>query len=207
MVHKQIKFIPLCLALFATGAVAQTTVTGTGTANTIPLFTGSSILGNSNITQLSGKVGIGTTSPAYPLDVNGAIRVLGSAGFLFSSNNSVYLKESYGPQFGLGDGSSSYGANFLNSSGTSVMYVRSDGNVGIGTTAPASTLDVATNASQSPSGGLSVRGSDSHFVRVYPSLGSGNYNNIVQAGDQAIIYSNGSAGGAFVIAPWANTTT
>jgi hypothetical protein len=86
------------------------------------------------------------------------------------------------------------------------------GNVGIGTTTPGFALDVATNLSQSPSGGTNLRGSDGHFVRLFPSLAYLNYNSLVQPGDSAIIYSggtytNGSSGGSFVIAPWANATS
>ena len=84
----------------------------------------------------------------------------------------------------------------------------SSGNVGVGTTNPATTLDVDTNVSQSFSAALAVRGSDGHFARLYPSLGAGNYNYIVQAGDQALIYSNGSPGtGGFVIAPQVSGST
>ena len=67
--NKQIKAAAISFLLFATGAVAQTTVTGTGTTNTIPLFTGSSTLGNSNITQSNGNIGIGTTTPIGNLSV------------------------------------------------------------------------------------------------------------------------------------------
>jgi len=47
------------------------TVSGTGTTNFIPLWTNSTTLGNSALFQLSGKVGIGKTTPAATLDVNG----------------------------------------------------------------------------------------------------------------------------------------
>src|SRR6266702_602064 len=137
-------FIGTFLASLAVGVAAQTTVTtGGGTTNTIPVFTGSSTLGNSPISISGSNVGIGTTAPAYPLDVNGAIRVLGAAGYLFSSNDDVYLHESWGPQFGLGGSTPVFGANFLNSNNTSVLYVRGDGNVGIGTTSPGATLEIA----------------------------------------------------------------
>jgi hypothetical protein len=46
-------------------------VTGSGTTNFIPRWTGSTTLGNSKLFQTSGKVGIRTTNPAATLDVIG----------------------------------------------------------------------------------------------------------------------------------------
>jgi len=46
-------------------------ITGTGTTNYLPKFTGASSLGNSLIFDNGTNVGIGTTSPSYLLDVNG----------------------------------------------------------------------------------------------------------------------------------------
>jgi hypothetical protein len=89
------------------------------------------------------------------------------------------------------------------------------GNVGIGTTNPANLLDVeggairiGTGLAEWPAQAIIAAGSDGHNINLFPSLGGGNYNNIVQAGDQAIIYSNGTLGsGGFVIAPLASTTS
>jgi hypothetical protein len=64
-------FVVILLA--ATGAAAQT-VTGSGTSGTVPVFNGTSTVTNSPISISGSNVGIGTTSPAYPLDVNGAVR-------------------------------------------------------------------------------------------------------------------------------------
>jgi hypothetical protein len=46
-------------------------VTGAGTSGYVPLWTGASTLANSVITVSGKNVGIGTTAPVYPLDVNG----------------------------------------------------------------------------------------------------------------------------------------
>jgi len=51
------------------------TVTGSGTTDYIPLWTGSSVLGDSKIYQTGGFVGVGTTTPQVLLDVNGRINV------------------------------------------------------------------------------------------------------------------------------------
>jgi hypothetical protein len=57
-------------------APASTNVTGTGTTNFLPIWTGtpglsSTTLGNSTLFQTGGNVGIGNTSPAAKLDVSG----------------------------------------------------------------------------------------------------------------------------------------
>jgi hypothetical protein len=57
-----------CLVAFAVGAAAQT-VTGSGTTNTVPVFTGSSAVGNSPISVSGSSVGIGTTYPTNLLDI------------------------------------------------------------------------------------------------------------------------------------------
>ena len=58
-------------------AVAQTNVTTSGgTTNTVPLFTGSSTLGNSAITQANGNIGIGVANPTQALQVGGSAGAL-----------------------------------------------------------------------------------------------------------------------------------
>jgi hypothetical protein len=56
-----------------TGAqsVIQANPSGSGTTDYIPLWTSGSNLGNSLLFQTGGKVGIGTTTPAATLDING----------------------------------------------------------------------------------------------------------------------------------------
>jgi len=92
----------------------------------------------------SGNVGIGTTSPAYALDVSGEVNIpsakwyrIGGAGVLYgaaTSNTEVR-------------GITGYGIDFLVNGATgtsnSSMIINSSGNVGIGTTAPRAALDVS----------------------------------------------------------------
>ena len=69
-----------CLVVAVPGVVAQTTVTTSGgTTNTVPLFTGTSTLGNSAIAQSSGgNVGIGTTAPLQKLTIMTGTNVYGA---------------------------------------------------------------------------------------------------------------------------------
>ena len=55
----------------ATQSVTQSTPSGSGTTNYIPLWTSGSNLGNSLLFQTGGKMGLGITSPAATLDING----------------------------------------------------------------------------------------------------------------------------------------
>jgi hypothetical protein len=66
----------------------------------------------------------------------------------------------------------------------------------------------AETAAQSAAAAMVGTGSDGHNMSLYPSLATEDYNGIVEAGDSAIIYSQGSQGtGNFVIAPWADATS
>lgn len=76
------------------GNQAVQNLTGKGTTDYVPLWLSGTKLGNSNIFQSSaGEIGIGTTTPANALDVNGAINAatgfnLGGTPFAFGSATS-----------------------------------------------------------------------------------------------------------------------
>lgn len=60
--------------LLVAGSGLAQTVTGSGTPNTVPLFTGASTVGDSLITQSNGNIGIQLSNPVFPLDVGGGAR-------------------------------------------------------------------------------------------------------------------------------------
>jgi len=66
---KILAVVTLCL-FAAAAALAQEEIEGAGTPGYVPLFTGYHRVGNSNIFQsLDGNIGIGTTTPVWPLQV------------------------------------------------------------------------------------------------------------------------------------------
>ena len=77
--------------------------------------------GSGSINYSAGSVGIGTNSPLYTLDVNGGVNGFRAKAASAASGDTI--------------------ATFENNSAIK-MIVRANGNVGIGTTSPAKTLDV-----------------------------------------------------------------
>jgi len=101
-----------------------------GTANYVPLWTSTNLIANSKIYQstsgaTSGDVGIGTTTPAATLDVNGTINAatsfnLGSNLFAFGSfaNNNAFLGFAGNTTMtGIGNSAVGYQALYSNTTG------------------------------------------------------------------------------------------
>ena len=86
----------------------------------------------------SGNVGIGATASGVKLEVLATVSDNLVARF---ENN--HATGSYGISVKAGDDSGNYAADFANKSGTSLMRIRGDGNVGIGTSSPAHALVVS----------------------------------------------------------------
>ena len=66
---KRAGFVAVSICLFATLLTAQEDVTGSGTANTVPLWTGTTTLGNSALIQSGTNIGIGSASATARLNV------------------------------------------------------------------------------------------------------------------------------------------
>ena len=143
--------VALALCCGAPSAVAQT-VTGSGSSGEIPVFTGASTLGNSPFAVSGGNVGIGTTLPAYPLDIAASAGGEGSPTMRLTSLNSwsgivfnSYAEEAGGQQpvggiFGEAAAGWNSSIHFVLNSNWGAPTVEpltlKNGNVGIGTTSP-----------------------------------------------------------------------
>jgi hypothetical protein len=116
----------------ATWQTPITGITGYGVMNYLPKFIDSYVVGNSAIYDWGGNVGIGTTSPTAKLEVAGQVKITGgspAAGNVLTSDSS-----------GLATWQTPISGVWITSD--SNMYSGVSGNVGIGTTSPAATLDV-----------------------------------------------------------------
>ena len=93
----------------------------------------------------TGNVGIGTVSPTLAkLQVNGTVDNQIAAYFY---NYSTVAGQSKGLAVEAGSNSSDYSATFNNKTGSSLLYVRGDGNVGIGTNSPDNILELSKTVS------------------------------------------------------------
>ncbi|MBM4253743.1 MAG: hypothetical protein FJ146_17380 [Deltaproteobacteria bacterium] len=130
---------PLTVAPGANGNVL--TSNGTTWVSSTPSGGGAWVSSGSNVYRSSGNVGIGTTTPIAKLQSVSTANTANAAAFLYGDN--------FGTALGVNSTSSSYyalnvlsGMNNAGSGGSSLLYVRADGNVGIGTTAPGFPLQV-----------------------------------------------------------------
>ena len=149
--HNKVAAVVICIAAFAMSASAQT-VTGSGTAGTVPAFTGASALGNSPITVSGSNVGIGTTSPSVPLDVNGYLHVSGNTNPATAEQGAYLgwnaLTDGTGEtDFINNQGGGNGGFAFMNTSSsgspkTTLMFLNGVGYLGIDTTSPILPLHV-----------------------------------------------------------------
>jgi hypothetical protein len=151
-------------------------MSGSGTPNYIPKFTGSSSIGNSVIYESSSNIGIGTISPNYPLHINSTsnarIGVQGTTNFSafqnINSSGSVYwgIDDNAGANFtGTAYGrfiysSGAYPLIFFTNS-TERMRLDASGNLGLGVTPSAFSGVVGL---QLPSFGVIAYSSSGHLT-------------------------------------------
>lgn len=132
------------------------TITGTGTTGQIVKFTGPNSFGNSVIKESAGNVGIGTATPARPLEIaNGKLRFSSNLGDIEFTETADLIAHAttVSPAANLPAFRVDTGTNL-----TRVFTVMNNGKVGIGASAPAAMLE--------------IRGDGSTFLlRVFDSQG------------------------------------
>jgi hypothetical protein len=117
------------------------------TLNALMKGQGGDHMTSSAVFDVSGSVGIGTSSPGFTLDVNGNTRILGGSTYLGQANvASGHLNAYELMTFNIdvdNDDSNRYFAWYTNAAdgaGSELMRLNEAGNVGIGTTDPTATL-------------------------------------------------------------------
>lgn len=183
-----------CVTDSAGGAPAYSAITAASAANTID---------NANFAQTWNWSTATTQSPmsmsANALTTGSAMNVTTSSASLNSTNGLLNVANT---------GASTNGilARFQsNSTAGSGLTVLTNGNVGIGTTSPASALQVSSSASLD---GITLNAAQTAgntvFSKWIGNLGSGSYNSIVQSGDMGLIYGGTTVTNSkgFALAPW-----
>jgi hypothetical protein len=158
------------------GMAAQTFTTGAG-GGVLQFLTssiGTNVMAERMRITDSGNVGIGSTNPVSKLDVNGTITATGFSGPLSTSVGTFGLGTVGAPSITFtGDTNTGWwspGADTIAASTAGAERVRIDssGRVGIGTTNPATKLDVASISAL----GSSTYGGGTDFLRLFAVSGS-----------------------------------
>jgi len=134
----------------ATGLVSCTSslsgsVSGSGSSGYIAMWNGTNQINNSIIYQGASGVGIGTTTTNYKLNIQDSMVILGSSPVLRMGSGALSSLSwnSGGATYGTYTFGNAQDIDTQISAGNGTIYIDgTTGNVGIGTTAPDSTLDV-----------------------------------------------------------------
>ena len=142
--------------------LSQDSYSSTGSPGSIRIYTSPSGGANTPVERMritaDGNVGIGTSSPAYPLQINADS---GGQALSLTNNSSNVSKIRFGMNTSPataytqihGDGRSSGYLSF-STNDTTRLYISSNGNVGIGVTNPNEKLQVAGNINAYVNGGI-----------------------------------------------------
>ena len=110
------------------GVFGNSTLTGGGTVNYLPKWTGTTALGTSVLYENAGNIGIGTTSPAQKLDIYGSLALSGIAALEQSGS---YLRINQSNQFSNGIYMGSSALRVGGTTGVLVGAAGADGQIGL----------------------------------------------------------------------------
>jgi len=170
-------------------------ISGSGTTNYVPKFTGSSAIGNSLIFDNGTNVGIGTTSPNEKLSVIGAISanngiiVQGYSAAASGLNVEMGVVSGYAQFNAYNRSTSAYGQFRLDGSSL-ILNAGSAGNVGIGTSNPLYKLDISVSAT-----GTAIHATDNTNADLFvdfPSSGISRFTSQFGTGG-IFVFANGTA--------------
>lgn len=122
-----------------------------GATNYIPKFTGANAVGNSQLFDNGTNVGIGTTSPARKLHVNGDIQIDQQ---IFSAQSYVGFLTTASAAQAVKVGSLAITSVYTNNAPANGLYVQGD--VGIGTTSPSQKLEVVGDINVASGSGFRI---------------------------------------------------
>lgn len=199
-------------------APAASGIGGSGTANYIPKFTGTTTIGNSVIYEsTSGNVGIGTAAPSQKLQVLGTVRANGlqipvnaTAGYVLTtdaSGNGTWQAPSGGGNFNLpytGSVTSTGPAFSITNHGTtstsSAIYAR---------------IDAANGSEENSAGEFDARGGQGHGIMARSDLqsaihatysGTAAWGLTVSSSGVGGVYATCSKLGGYAVRGWASNT-
>ena len=114
-------------------------INGSGTANRVAKFTGSTTIGNSVIYESSSKIGIGISGPDVELAVDGVVRGA------YDANETEYVEMSHGGSNGYINWAGDGNLDFRFAS-TTLATLEQSGDFGIGTSTPSANLHLHSDA-------------------------------------------------------------
>lgn len=177
-------------------------VTGKGTKNFVPLWTGATTQGNSAIFQTGGNVGVGTKTPGATVDSVGAgISVRGTSSGKTGIGVFGNASSSTGANFGV------FGQSASTSNGATGVFGNSTGTTGItfgvaGVVASASGVGVQ-GSNNSNSGGSGVVG----FANAATGAGSGVFGQSASPSGYGVLGVNNAKSSGVGVAGNANSST
>jgi len=221
---------PAALGSTTPAAVSATTLSASGnvtlsggTANGVAYLNGSKVVTSGSALVFDGtNLGIGTSSPAYKLQVIGASQIQTNAAGtqqVLQLNNSDTTAGTQAVKLGFSSAGSTkasinaavYGNDYMTfnvGSDTERMRIDSSGNLGIGTSSPSQKLDVVGSVQIQNSGTLYLNNSDNTNQYYWQNIGSTGANNATlilsrtNAGETLRIGSSGNLGLGVTPSAW-----